>query len=187
MTRVLLVSGHLVDRPGRPSPRFPQAAVGRVTGEMSAVFDEWAIGPHSTLICGGARGADIIGAELGLRRRATVKLRLALPPEEFARESVHLPGTSWLDRFTSLLPRVEVEVLPAGEPAAGASVFALANAWMIETARRIDGSPRAVVVWDGRPGDAPGGTADFVERLGYSPGDPRLRLIDPTTVRPRAS
>ena len=36
------------------------------------------------------------------------------------------------------------------------------------------------LVWNGEPGDGPGGTADMVDRLGYPMTDGRLRIIDPT-------
>ncbi|GAA3260850.1 hypothetical protein [Nonomuraea helvata] len=182
--RVLIVSGHLVDRPGREPPRFPQHLVGEVTAEMSAVFQEWDIGPGTAVFCGGARGADLIGAELALRRGASVHLFLALPPKEFVRSSVDLPGTTWRARFEELRRHANVRSLPAGA-ASGDEVFARTNAWMVEEALELDPEPRAVVVWDGKAGDGPGGTSDLVSRLRRGPGDPRVRIIDPTALVPR--
>lgn len=181
MTRALIVSGHMVDRPGREPPRFPQRVTGEVTALMDAVFEEWDVGAGTVVLCGGARGADLIGAELGLGRGASVRLYLALPPAEFARRAVDLPGTSWHARFEDLLRRAEVRSLPAGA-AEGDEVFARTNAWMIEEAFALDPDPRAVVVWDGRAGDGPGGTSDLVSRLSREPGDPRIRVIDPTAL-----
>ncbi|MBN6050991.1 hypothetical protein JYK22_03505, partial [Nonomuraea sp. RK-328] len=205
VTCALIVSGHLVDMPGRRPPRFPQSVAGRVAAEMDAVFGEWGIGPDTTVVCGGARGADLIGAELALRRGARVVVCLALPPEEFVRESVDMPGPAgaeWRERFAAVTARAEVLPPPdaqaRGEADAedgaepdvhaharvDARVFARANARMVETARALDPGLRAVVVWDGRAGDGPGGTGDLVARLGYDPADPRLRVIDPTTLSP---
>ncbi|HET9517847.1 MAG TPA: hypothetical protein VFO77_08990, partial [Actinoplanes sp.] len=62
--RVVLVSGHLVDGPERPEPRFPADQVSWVTDRVADVLDLWRVGPGTTLVCGGARGADIIAAEL---------------------------------------------------------------------------------------------------------------------------
>ncbi|MCK2218293.1 hypothetical protein MF672_031550 [Actinomadura sp. ATCC 31491] len=178
MTDALIVSGHLVDVPGRTPPRFPQKLVGAVTAAMSAVFDAWGVGPGTTVICGGARGADIIGAEQGLLRGAAVRLCLALPPQQFARRSVDLPGTDWHERFERLCRRADVAVLPE-EAGSGDEVFARTNEWMVRLAHHLALEPRAVVVWDGKAGDGAGGTSDLVRLLGYDAGDERLHIIDP--------
>jgi hypothetical protein len=176
--RAVLVSGHLVDDADRPAPRFPQERVDWVTDRVREAFDAWRVGPGTTLISGGARGADIIAAEQAHARGAAIVLCLALPPGEFEQRSVALDGTSWLGRFRSLLGVAEVRVLPPG--AADDNVFARTNAWMIGVARQVDPSPYAVIVWDGRGADGPGGTLDLVRRLGYHPDDRHVRMIDPT-------
>jgi hypothetical protein len=174
----VLVSGHLVDAPDRPTPRFPSGRVGWVAEQVRAALDDWQVGPSTTLVCGGARGADIIAAEEAYARGARVTVCLALPAEEFETVSVALPGTDWADRFRRLLAVADVHQLTGVAP--GDNVFALANEMMLDVARRIDPRPYALVVWDGRAGDGPGGTADLVVQLGYPPGDPRLLVVDPT-------
>jgi hypothetical protein len=185
VTRVVLVSGHLVDAPGRPASRFPPSRVPWVTDRVRQSFSEWGVGPGTTVISGGARGADIIAAEEGHARGADVVLCLALRPDEFERRSVELPGTDWSSRFRRLLSVAEVRELSkeVGEVPAGDEVFARANEWMVDVARRLDPRPYAVIVWDGKTGDGPGGTSDLVQRLGYAIGDPRVRMIDPTPPR----
>jgi hypothetical protein len=180
-TRSLLGYGHLVDPADRPAPRFPQSRVPWVTQRIRDALDDWRIGAGTTVVTGGARGADIIIAEEAHSRGAALHLCLALPPEEFERVSVHLPGTVWTARFRRLLRlALVVEVLPHGPDG---EMFARTNAWMVELARELDPDPYAIVVWDGRPGDGPDGTADLVKRLGYPAGHPRLRVIDPTPAR----
>lgn len=180
--RALLGGGHLVDPPQRTAPRFPQSQVPWVTKRVGEVLDAWRVGAGTTVVTGGARGADILIAEEAHARGAALHVCLALPPEEFEHTSVHLPDTVWTGRFRRLLRlALRVEVLHA-EPDEDA--FARTNAWLIEIARELDPDPYAIVVWDGRPGDRPGGTADLVERLGYPVGDPRLSIIDPTPGRP---
>ena len=111
-------------------------------------------------------------------------LCLALPPTEFERRSVDLPGTDWGERFRRLLSVAEVQELPTsadetGKPPTGDQVFARANEWMVDLAHRIDARPHALIVWDGKSSDSPGGTADMVRKLGYNTYDPHLRLINP--------
>jgi hypothetical protein len=111
LTRVVLVSGHLVDALDRSIPRFPPSRVPWVTDQVRQSFSEWDVGPGTTVISGGARGADIIAAEEGHARGAHVVLCLALPPDEFERRSVDLPGTDWSSRFRRLLSVAEVREL----------------------------------------------------------------------------
>jgi hypothetical protein len=177
--QVIVISGHLVDRPDRPVPRFPQARVSWVADRVREICDEWRIGPATTVITGGARGADIIAAEEGVVRGAAVILCLASPPERFVRESVELGGTDWADRFRRLLAIADVRQL--ADPPDGAAVFARTNEWIVDLARTIDPEPQAVSEWNGREGDGVGGTADMVRRMGLDPGDRRLRIIDPTS------
>lgn len=182
MTHALLVSGHLIDAADRAAARFPQHRASWVADRVGRVFDEWGVGPATTVICGGARGADIIGAEAGLARGAALVLCLAMPPVEFERRSVELADTDWSERFRRLLAIADVRVLPAvpGQAADDDARFARTNEWMVDLAHELDPSPRAVIVWNGGSADGPGGTADLIARLGYGPGDDRMSIIDPT-------
>jgi hypothetical protein len=172
--RVVVVSGHMVDAPGRPRPRFPASEVPRVASEVAAALDRWAVGPATTLVTGGARGADILAAEAARERGARLRLVLAMAPEEFVAASVALPGSDWTRRFRDLLGDAEVEVVDGD----AGHVFTRTNERIVAIARALDAHPCAIVVWDGEPGDGPGGTEDFVGRLGAT-GE-RLVVIDPT-------
>jgi hypothetical protein len=181
---IVAVSGHMVDAPNRETPRFPPGQVERVGREVEEAFDAWAVGAGTTVLSGGARGADILAAEAGLRRGAQVRLCLALPPEEFEQRSVALPDSDWTARFRSLLQRSEVEVLPSATSGGdGNDVFARTNARLVEIARSVSRTPHALLVWNGQRGDGPGGTADFVSRLGYTSPGPGVHVIDPTARR----
>ncbi len=180
---MVLVGGHLVDAPDRRRPRFPPAQVPRVTAEVEAVLDRWHVGAGTVVIAGGARGADIIGAEAALARGAEVRLCLALPTEELERRSVALPGTDWSARFRRLLLAADVRHVEAGAGAGPASddIFARTNQWMVEMATALAGGrPQAILVWDGGDGDGPGGTADLARRLGSPGPNEGLVVIDPT-------
>jgi hypothetical protein len=177
---VVVVSGHMVDLPGRPQPRFPPEEVQRVTATVRSAFARWGIGTGTTLVTGGARGADIVAAEAALERGAALRLVLALEPDEFVARSVAIPGTAWEQRFRELLRHAEVEVVDGPDDD---EVFARTNQRIIEVARAIDEQPHAVIVWDGKEGDGPGGTRDFVSQLGHDLEDDDVVLIDPTPVR----
>lgn len=185
---VVVVSGHMVDAPNRPVPRFPPTEVARVTDEVVATLDRWSVGERTTVVCGGARGADIIVAEQARLRGAKIVLCLALPPDEFVDRSVALPDSDWAERFYALLADADADVRvlsdERGDAASGDDIFAQTNAWIVDVAlARGEEPPHAVLVWDGNTGDGPGGTRDFVRRLGHHGPDPRIAVIDPV---PRA-
>jgi hypothetical protein len=173
---VVVVSGHMVDKPDRPRPRFPPEQVPRVAETVRHQLERWDVGPGTTLITGGARGADIIAAEAALARGAAVRLVLAREPDDFVSGSVALPATDWEERFRTLLGRSEVEVVGGS----GDEVYERTNQRILDCAREIDERPHALIVWDGKTGDGPGGTSDFVAGLGGVSGDGRVVVVDPT-------
>lgn len=172
---VVVVSGHMVDAPGRSQPRFPHHQVPRVTARVRDQLARWRVGPGTELLTGGARGADIIAAEVALGRGAAVRLVLSHEPDVFVANSVALPHTDWEVRFRALIGRATIEVVGGAE----ADVYARTNQRILERAREVDDHPRALIVWDGGQGDGPGGTSDFVARLGHRAGHDHVVVIDP--------
>jgi len=163
--KVVLASGHMVDAPDRPTPRFPAALESVVAAEIERVLDGWGVGPGDLVLNGGARGTDILFAESGHRRGADVEIVLARPPGEFATSSVTLPRSIWHVRFTYLLRHHRHSVIgPDGHDPSPAD-FARANAAMFARAREL--APPAelhvALVWDGRPPGGPGGTGELAE------------------------
>ena len=148
----------------------------RVAARVRDQLERWGVGPGSTLLTGGARGADIIAAEAALERGAAVRLVLAHEPGDFVSDSVSLPQTDWEERFRALVGRVDVEIVGGR----GDDVYARTNERIIERAREVEDHPLALIVWNGEEGDGPGGTSDFVARLGLVSGQDRVVIIDPT-------
>jgi hypothetical protein len=166
--QVVVVSGHMVDQPGRTPPRFPPEAEPLVTAAVRAALHDWKVGDGTLVVSGGARGADIIAAEQALSLGAAVWLLVALPDDEFIAASVDLPGTDWTERYESLRRRcpTRFQHVDLGPPGPGQDVFERNNDWCLAVAREAapTDSLRALVVWDGVGGDGRGGTADFVDR-----------------------
>lgn len=186
-TKVVVASGHMIDKPDRPHERFPPSKEGAVRERIAKQLDAWGVGAGDLAICGGARGADILFAELCADRGAEVWVFLALPEAEFLEESVRLPDSDWETRFFALRDREGVKTFQQFDrlksPPKGTSVFSRNNLWMINTARVEANDPKnlyAVLVWDEKPtGDGPGGTSDFATRVRQLGG--RLApIINPT-------
>jgi tetratricopeptide (TPR) repeat protein len=179
--KVVVSSGHMIDEPGRMSPRFPPSAEDSVRRRMEEMLERWGIGEGDLAICGGARGGDILFAEICRQRGATVRLYLPLPRGEFLRQSVRLPGTDWEQRFDRLTIDCETfyQEERLGPPPAHLDPFARNNLWQIDTARvqAAPGKLHVLLVWDGKSGDGPGGTADFAAVADQL--DANLHIINP--------
>lgn len=186
--KIFLCSGHVIDAPNRDAPRFPPEKEGVVKEKIAEKLKEWNIGPNDLAICGAARGADILFAELCAAQGAEVWLFLALDEGEYLEESVRLPNSNWEERFYSLRAQEGVKTFfqheRLGTPPRSTDRFARTNLWMINTAlseaKSLD-KLHAILIWDELPtGDGPGGTSDFATRVKKLGG--RLDIINPTKL-----
>ena len=161
--KVILFSGHMIDHPQRQSPRFPPQMESAVTREMAKVIDAWDIGPDDLALCGGACGGDLIFAELCLKKNARLEIRIPFHEPEFLKKSVTFAGDQWQNRFQRVKqnPNTKILIMPdeLGPLAEGANPYEKNNLWQLQTALSED--PKSVnflCLWDGEPGDGPGGT-----------------------------
>ena len=183
--KVAICSGHMIDKPNRPDERFPPRKEAVVGDKMAHQLAAWNIAQGDLAICGAARGADMLFAELCAGRGAAVWLFIPLPENEFLDESVRLPGSNWEARYFALRRREDVKTYfladQPGSTTEGLSVFARNNLWMIEAAQREApdfSDVFALLVWDEKPtGDGPGGTSDFAARIKDLGGE--LAVINP--------
>jgi hypothetical protein len=173
--RAVMVSGHLTDEMARDVPRFPESDVERVKGEVAHRFVRWGIGPGDVVLCGGARGADLLAAEAALECDARVRLLLALPPEKFAETSVGPDDSPWRERFRLVSNRAQIEVLPPLRDRSHEAAFEETNRWLIEQTIAESTDRFALLVWDGDSG-AKGGTA-HAARLALENGFTIARIV----------
>jgi len=186
--KVIVCSGHMIDKPDRPSERFPPRKEAAVRDRIVDRLKTWQVSTGDLGICGGARGADILFAEACADRGTEVWLFLPLPLPAFLQESVQLPDSDWEDRFFALRNRLGVKMFfqpehPESTPN-DVSVFARNNLLMIDTARGESTDPKnlyGLLVWDEKAtSDGPGGTSDFAERIRQLGGN--LAIINPTKL-----
>lgn len=100
--RVAIFTGHMIDAPDRPKPRFPahlepvvSAAIGRCIRENHLGF----------AYCSAACGADILFIEQMLAQGGEVNIVLPFQREDFIRTSVAFAGQGWVERFDRALAR----------------------------------------------------------------------------------
>ncbi|MDH5540909.1 MAG: TRAFs-binding domain-containing protein, partial [Rhizobacter sp.] len=170
--QVLLFSGHMVDAPGRPEPRFPATMVPRASAEIEAALDKLGAGPQDLALTQGAAGGDLIFAEACVKRGVRMRLLLPLAEPDFIEASVmpSTDGAAWRDRYYELKPKLvePPRVMPVelGPLPAGASPFVRCNLWLLYSA--LSHGPervRFVCLWNGAGGDGAGGTRHMVEEV----------------------
>jgi tetratricopeptide (TPR) repeat protein len=187
--KVVVASGHMIDKPERPQERFPPRKESEVRSRIAAQLETWNVGAGDLAICGGARGADILFAELCADLGAEVWLFIALPEGEFLEASVRLPDADWEQRFFALRDREPVKTFQhldrLKSPPKNSSIYSRNNLWMINTALVEANESKnlyAVLVWDEKPtGDGPGGTSDFAARIKRLGGH-LAPIINPTKL-----
>ena len=190
--RVLLFTGHMIDAPGRESPRFP------ADGEQAAreklrevVVKEMQSGAGVAAgYAGGASGGDLLFHEVCAELGIPTRLYLAFPPQPYVRSSVQKAGPQWVERFWKLYNaraaeknvRVLSEAVEVGDASErlpawlrakpGYGIWERTNLWLLFNALDEGCDPRGddpnltlIALWDGSPGDGPGGTEDLVERV----------------------
>jgi len=182
--RVLLFSGHMVDRPDRMVPRLPAARVPAARHGIGAELQRLRIGAGDRAITSAASGGDLLFAQSCLAHGAHVEIYLPYARERFLQTSVLPAGTEWLHVFDAVLTdaRTELHVLPeAQDDVEGGNAYARCNLVMLQRALDLAGSDVDLVcLWDGGTGDGPGGTEHMVSEVRRRGG--RVHWIDTRTL-----
>jgi hypothetical protein len=191
---VVVFSGHMIDDPAERGlgktkpPRFPEAKVDAATASICSVLDRIGAGNGDLGLCGGASGGDLLFAEACLSRGMRLELRLAAVEPEFLSKSVTFadPDRHWEQSFGRVKahPATAVFVMPEelGPTPKSVNMHDRCNRWILYTALSQGlGRMSFVTLWDGEPGDGPGGTQNMVELVrkltGYQPW-----IINPATL-----
>lgn len=169
LPEVIVFAGHLLDSPQRTAPRFPP----RLELPVRETLRDW-LRPRRPLIgfSSAACGADILFLEALQELGGESRIILPFEEAEFVKDSVLPAGGEWHERFQRVLKNA-TQVITA-------SPYRLANqglayhyanlmmqGWAIQRAAQLGNDrplPVGLVVWDGQPGDGPGGTASAVQQ-----------------------
>ena len=172
---VVAFAGHMIDRPDRSEPRFPEEFGSAVAAEIQQRLDKLEAGfAFSSAAC----GSDILFLEAMLDRKAEVSIILPYNEEEFVRDSVEIvPGSTWRARFDRVLSRAARVVTASNQRLKiGGVSYEFCNELILGLAtiraRQLDTQLIPLAVWNGMPGDGPGGAAGVVQnwqQLGYNP------------------
>ena len=188
--RVIVFAGHRIDAPGRERPRFPARLAEAAGAAIRAqVVEEKRLARGPMLgIAGGASGGDILFHEACAAEDVATRLLLALPADAFAVRSVQGAGPEWIERYRALCRRLTPTVLADSEELPrwladkrDYTIWNRNNLWLLHAALAVDDAEiTLIVLWDGRGGDGPGGTADMVQRA--KSRDVKVLRIDPAAL-----
>ena len=164
-TPIAIFAGHIVDRPGRESPRFPLSA----ENEVFTRINHW-LGQNNirTSYSSAAAGSDIIF--LTAAQQAGIETHIVLPfaASDFVETSVRVAGEQWTERFNNVLSKAKSLTI-ANDQAAGdrSAAYDFTNrmiaAQAMMKANELQMPVLGLAVWNRQAGDAGGGTADAVK------------------------
>ena len=122
LRRVILFSGHMVDAPGRATPRFPPALVPEAAQRIAAALAALDAGPADLGLTQGAAGGDLLFAEAAQEHGMALQFLQPFAEAEFIERSVRpvCDGEDWVARYRAVAARLArpPQVMPA--PAVGA-------------------------------------------------------------------
>lgn len=178
---VVLFSGHMVDQPDRPVPRFPAALEQVVNENIREHLNKFDAGfGYASAAC----GADILFLEAMVERDGEIHIILPYEQAQFVEHSVdRAPG--WKERFERLVQRAANVVVTSGQVAEGGGVlleYANRIAYGLASGRaeQLETELMPLAVWNCEPGDGPGGTASAVELWRSAGSD--VAVIDVTEI-----
>ncbi len=162
---IVVFAGHLVDQPGRPTPRFPAELELSVRDAIKSRLKKIAPGfGYASAGC----GSDILFFEGLLERGAEAHVVLPYEKQQFIKDSVAFAGSEWVTRFERVLELATTVTTASSERIEeGSMSFEYANLLLFGLAdiraRQLETDLVPLAVWDQKPGDGPGGTASAVE------------------------
>src|SRR5258705_10451508 len=179
----LLFTGHMIDKPDRPVPRFPPDHEGRardrISRAISSCISDCAAQERDPQIIGfasAARGGDILFHEESRRLSLRTVLVLPFSPGQSVKSSVEINlDDRWASRFWNLWNETRSEdrrVL--GLPDTDRS-YVECNLRLVQLARS-SGHVRLIALWNGEKGDGVGGPASMIDAL--RPNE-RVEILSP--------
>ena len=184
-----MIDNPAVRGPGKDKPaRFPREKIDGVAKAIRQRLDKLGGSAGDLGLCGGACGGDLLFAEACLERGMRLELRLARAEPEFLEESIRFADTDhrWERSYQAVKDNgaTTVLVMPdeLGPTPEGVSVHDRCNRWILDSAVSMGVRKMSfITVWNGEPGDGPGGTQHMVELVSELTGR-HPEIIDPAKV-----
>jgi class 3 adenylate cyclase/tetratricopeptide (TPR) repeat protein len=164
--KVVVFTGHLLDRPDRRTPRFPPQLESAVRDAIRTRLKKVGAGfGFASAAC----GSDILFLETLIESGGEAHVVLPYDKKQFMKDSVTiLPGTNWGARFEQVLKGANEIITASGQRLGDGSMsFEYTNLLLQGLAhmkaRQLETQLVPLAVWDQKRIDKRGGTANVVE------------------------
>ena len=181
-----MFAGHLIDRADRLQRRFPASLEQQVADAIRERLRPLGAGyGYASAACGG----DILFLEALAEMKADRHLVLPYDRDQFKQDCVeYAPGGDWASRYERALATAKEVTTASPERMAGGGMsyeygFLMLDGAAGVRADELETDLVCLALWDGRPGDGPGGTASAVER--WRKAGRRVEWIDLTDLANR--
>lgn len=177
--QVILFSGHMIDAPGRHTPRFPAEKESIVARKIAEALDQLGAGPEDMALTQGACGGDILFTEACQQRGVKVQWLQPFDEAIFIQKSVLQAGEEWRKRYLDTKFKLTAPIRSApdelGELPTHAEPgypYERCNLWLLYTALAcgVD-KVRFVCLWNGGGGDGTGGTEHMYSEVQHRTGN----------------
>ena len=182
--KVILFSGHMIDTPDRPIPRFPKEKEEAAFRKILEALERIEAGDQDLALTQGACGGDLLFSEACLKLGIKLNWLQPFKEPEFIQNSVVRSGEAWRQRYYDVKARLYNPIRCApdalGPPPPNSSSYypyERCNLWLLYTAlsHGID-KVHFLCLWNGEGGDGPGGTAHMYNEVNRRTG--RVKWID---------
>ena len=183
--QVFLFSGHMIDVPTRPTPRFPASKELIAVQKIAEALQKLGAGPDDLALTQGACGGDLIFTEACQQRGVKVQWLQPFDEPTFIQKSVGCHSETWRARYLKTREVLVTDIRSAPEclgPAPkNVDLYERCNLWLLYTSlaygiRRV----QFICLWDGGGGDGPGGTAHMYQEVNRRTG--QVTWIDTRTL-----
>lgn len=177
--RVVVFSGHTIDRKSRQTPRFPQHLEAKV---YHAIRDRLKQLDARLGYASAACGADILFLEAIVDLQGEAHIVLPYEQEQFLQDAVDIvPDGNWVERFNRVTQQAtQVIVASNHQQQGGDVVYEYTNRLLQGLAKmraeQLETELLPMAVWNGQPSNDPGGTASAIknwQQSGY-----QVEIID---------
>ena len=181
--QVIAFSGHMIDAPGRTTPRFPAAIESHVTEALREKIAS--LGP-SIGYTQAACGADILFLEAMQDAGYQTQIVLPFPEASYIETSVRFAGEIWVERFARVIARANRVIVATEEAFNGDDVLFEHASNLIQgmaflRARELSTQPLMLTVLEKDLPERVGGTAATARYWTQIGG--RIANIDIATLR----
>lgn len=178
MPRVIVFCGHRIDGPDRLVPRFPPHLETKV---YEAIRNRLQHTRGQVGYASAASGSDILFLEAILSLGGECNIVLPYERERFIADSVATAGPGWVRRCNQVMAKArELVIASESKPPDNAISYEYSNRLLHGLAqiraRQLHTDLLPMAVWNGQPGDGPGGTASTVSY--WRQWNPHVELID---------